>query len=133
MLKKKFFYYFKLPSLQPTSWNFFIKIYSIIYFSICHYRHYLLLSKIYISTFFSNFFFILNYPHYHRQVETFLSTFIQLFIFQFPTTLTTTDKLKLFYQHLFKNLFSIPHYPEFYHLYTNQYTSLCLKFKLLLL
>ena len=73
------------------------------FFSVPHYPHYLRLFKIYISTFFSNFFQILNYPHYHRQVETFFSTFIQLFIFQFPTTLTTTDKLKLFYQHLFKN------------------------------
>ena len=59
--------------------------------------------------------------NYHRQVETFLSTFIQEFIFQFPTNLTTTDLLKLFHQHLFKNFFSFPHYPEFYYLFTNTF------------
>ena len=38
-------------------------------------------------------------------VETFLSTLIQEFIFQFATTLTTSEFLKSINQHFFQNFF----------------------------
>jgi len=75
------FFISNYPHYHRLVETFFIKIYSIIYFSIPHYPHYLWLFKIYIST------------------------FIQKFFFKFQTTLTTTDLLKLVYQHLFKNFF----------------------------
>jgi len=70
------------------------------------------------------FFSIPHYPHYLRLIKIYISTFIQEFVFYFETTLTTTDFLKSFYQHLFKNFFFISNYPHYHRIFETFYQHL---------
>ena len=107
---QEFVFYFKLPSLPPTCWNFlstFIQEFifqfpttlTTIDFLKSLYK--LLLKNFFQTTLTTTDLLKLFYQHLFRY-----------FFFRFPTTLTTSDFLKSIYQHSFKNLFFISNYPH---------------------